>query len=253
MEIDTEADKTNYYFINNVFINELKGYKSVVNYKKIYEQLSDDIKKDIILETERIYNTIPVHIETTNTSFYLDNVRNISDMEIDVEIYFMKYAYNNCNYIKMGFNVYLKNSINYIMQCMSFFNSNIENENNEIYNYIYNLLFYLYVFVNNFKFDSLFDHFYHKDDIELMKTIRLRSIRLFGNPDSECCVCIEKCITKTDCSHILCNKCFSKLSTKICPMCRSNLDNEEQNYSNLSFFVEHIPSLLNSNTSSSAH
>ena len=244
MEIDKTDSEEVYYFINNVFINELKGYKSVVNYKKVYEQLPDDVKKDIISETERIYNTIPVDMDTSNVSFYLDNVRNISDVEVDVEIYFMKYMYNNSNYIKMGFNIYLKNSINYIMQCMSFFSSDVVNEHNTINNYIYNLLFYIYVFVNNFKFDSLFDHFYHKDDIELMKTIRLRSIRLFGNPDSECCVCIEKCITKTECGHILCNKCFSKLPTKTCPMCRTTIDNEEQNYSNVSFFIEHIPSLV---------
>ena len=110
----------------------------------------------------------------------------------------------------------------------------------------YNLLFYIYIFVNEFKFDSLFDHFYHKDDLELMKEIRLRNLRLFGNLDSECCVCTEKSITTTTCNHTLCNKCFSKLPAKICPMCRGNLDNEEQNFSNLNFFVEHIPSLLSS-------
>jgi hypothetical protein len=128
---------------------------------------------------------------------------------------------------------------------MSFFNSRSITET-KIKNYIYNLLFYIHIFVNNFVFDSLFDHFYHKDDIEPMKNIRLRIIRLFGNQDSECCVCGENSITTTECNHILCNKCFSKLPSKTCPMCRSNLDNEEQNFNNLSFFVEHIPSLLNS-------
>ena len=116
MEIDKTDSEEVYYFINNVFINELKGYICVVDYKKIYEELSDDVKKDIILETTRIYSTIPVTLDSSNVSFYFDNVRNISDVEIDVEIYFMKYLHNNTNYIKIGFNVYLKNSINYIMQ-----------------------------------------------------------------------------------------------------------------------------------------
>jgi hypothetical protein len=245
MEIDTEPDKTNVYsFLNNTFLNELKGYKSIVNYKTIYENLSDDVRKDIILEAKRIFSTIPNNTESVNTSFYIDNVRNISDIQIDIEVYYMKYEYNDCIYIKAGFNVYLKNSINYIMQCMNFFNSNVVTNDSININYIYNILFYVHVFVNEFKFDSLFDHFYHKNDIELMKTMRLRSIRLFGNPDSECCVCIEKCITLTECGHILCNKCFSKLSIKICPMCRTALDNEEQNYNNVNFFIEHIPSLV---------
>lgn len=252
MELQDEIESNPYYFIPNSFINEMKGYKSVVEYRKIYENLDEDIKSDIDLETKRIYEIFKTsNINPVNASFYFDNARNISDIQIDIEMYYMKYVYNNCDYVKIGFNIYLKNSINYIMQCMSFFKSRSISDVN-IMNYIYNLLFYIHIFVNDFRFDSLFDHFYHKDDIEAMKTIRLRNIRLFGNQDSECCVCTDKCITTTECNHILCNKCFSKLSTKICPMCRSNLDNEEQNYNNLSFFVEHIPSLLNSTTTTSA-
>ena len=148
MEIDTEPNKTNIYsFLNNTFLNELKGYKSIVNYKTIYENLSDDVKKDIILESERIYSTIPINTESVNTSFYIDNVRNVSDIQIDIEVYYMKYEYNDCIYIKSGFNVYLKNSINYIMQCMNFFNSNVVTNDSININYIYNILFYVYVFV----------------------------------------------------------------------------------------------------------
>jgi hypothetical protein len=250
MEIENLENLENnpYYYIKNSFINEVKGYKSVVDYKKLYEELSNDVKSDIDLETKRIYdifstsNTCPI-----NASFYFDNARNISDIQIDIEMYYMRYSHNNCEYIKIGFNIYLKNSISYIMQCMSFYRNRNINENIAM-NYINNLLFYIYIFVNEFKFDSLFDHFYHKDDLELMKDMRLRSLRLFGNLDSECCVCTEKSITTTTCNHILCNKCFSKLPVKICPMCRGNLDSEEQNYSNLNFFVEHIPSLLTSSS-----
>jgi len=251
MEIEDDiTDDSKHYFIPNSFINEIKGYKSNVDYKILYENLPEDIKSDIDLETKRIYSIfLTSDIYPVNASFYFDNARNVSDIQIDIEMYYMKYVHNNCDYVKVGFNIYLKNSINYIMQCMSFFKSRVISEKN-IMNYIYNLLFYIHIFVNEFKFDSLFDHFYHKDDIEPMKNIRSRSIRLFGNQESECCVCTEKCITITSCNHILCNKCFSKLSTKVCPMCRSDLDNDEQNFNNLSFFVEHIPSLLANTTSS---
>lgn len=42
-----------------------------------------------------------------------------------------------------------------------------------------------------------------------------------SNESNECCtVCYEKCTKKTICNHLLCETCFTKLTTKQCPICR---------------------------------
>ncbi len=37
---------------------------------------------------------------------------------------------------------------------------------------------------------------------------------------NECCVCLDKTITKTNCEHALCIECWTKLKKDECPMCR---------------------------------
>ncbi len=37
---------------------------------------------------------------------------------------------------------------------------------------------------------------------------------------NDCCVCMEKTITQTNCSHSLCVQCWSKLKKDECPICR---------------------------------
>jgi hypothetical protein len=39
--------------------------------------------------------------------------------------------------------------------------------------------------------------------------------------DDECCVCMEKTRTKTDCKHSLCIGCWSQLQKRCCPMCKT--------------------------------
>lgn len=229
----------NYTFVikPKCFANELRGYKSIVNYEDLFNSLTDETRDDLILETNKIYNFIEEtkneDDDSINVSLCIDNTRDISDIPIDIELYVSKYCYNIYVYTKIGFYVYVKNTRNYIPQIFNFYkahnNSEDPNEiNNKIKNYIYNLLFYIYVFVREFQYDSLFTNFYHKDDIPLMKVDRLRCMRLFGNIDSECCVCLDKSLSRTDCNHILCTKCYSKLKIKNCPMCRSVLDAEEE-------------------------
>jgi hypothetical protein len=219
MEGDAEIQ-----FISNSFYCEVRGFISDINYNNMFDELSDDIKNDLILETKRVYNIInEIQNDTINMSFFLDHVKEVSGIKIDIEIYYTKYIHNDTEHIKLGFNVYLRDTPNISMQCLTFYVSNVKN----LTNHIYNLLFYVYVFVNNFSFDSLFNNFYHKDDIIILKEMRLRTLRLFGNLDSlDCCVCLEKSTTLTECNHILCNRCFSKLVPKICPLCRTILEND---------------------------
>ena len=46
--------------------------------------------------------------------------------------------------------------------------------------------------------------------------------------DLECSVCLEKTVSSTTCNHKLCKKCFTKLVTKVCPICRENIDTRPQ-------------------------
>ena len=220
----------NMEFIENNYLNELKGYTSVVNYKEIFDNLNNTVKNDLTLEMERMYYFFTefekeeYEYETINLSFYMDNIKNISDIYIDIEIYFTSYMYNDLKHTKLGFTVYLKNSREHILQYMNFYKYNICN--NELKRCIYNLLFYIHILLRDFNFNSLFNHFYHKDDIPEMKKIRDRNLRLFGDIETECSVCLETCITKTYCNHTLCYKCYSKLVKKICPSCREPLEIE---------------------------
>lgn len=217
----------NISFINNKYYCELKGYKSVVNYHDIFVKIPNDVKEDLFLEMKRVYNIINECVaDTINLSFYLENVKRIDDIAIDIEICFCKYdTINNSNNVRIGFNVYLLGSTNILMQSMFFSRTNMIEI--ELFNHIYNILFYIYVMLNRFRYDSLFNYFYHKDDISSMKESRMRTIRLFSDIDKlECCVCLEKSITLTECNHILCNKCYFRISPKICPMCRTELNND---------------------------
>lgn len=39
----------------------------------------------------------------------------------------------------------------------------------------------------------------------------------------DCCVCMERTITKTRCNHFICLPCFQKIKIRKCPICRDDL------------------------------
>ncbi len=48
-------------------------------------------------------------------------------------------------------------------------------------------------------------------------------ISFFGTAfqdNDDCCICLEKTMTKTNCEHFLCVRCWAKLKKARCPMCR---------------------------------
>lgn len=226
-------EKISFINIKNGFLRELDGYKTKVKYKELFENLPDDIKTDLLNESEFCVSILTDEmLESVNTSYNLDAVRDISELPIDIEFFIGKYAFDNNILSKIGFNVYLKNNVSpsNLMQNITIFDFNINNKDILI-NYIYNILFYVYIFINDFRYNPLFNYFHHYKDIEHMKTIRLRHIRLFGDNDIECCVCADETISKTVCNHYLCKKCYVKLNTKICPICRRQLEGDESDNS----------------------
>ena len=217
--------KMEYKFIKSDYANELVGYKSTVNYGHEFSQLSGDILKDLNEEVDFYFdllingNLATAVIDTTNK--HISNIR----FEIDLYIY---ESSTNCS--RIGFQVFMKDT-SYIIQHLSYI-APFNTKNFDLYprqidvfkEYIFNCLFYIYIFCRKFKFHPMLNFFYHSDDISYMSDIKLRRHRLFGDEDNECSVCFDSTVMTTTCNHSLCNSCFSKLKAKICPLCRTFLE-----------------------------
>ena len=53
--------------------------------------------------------------------------------------------------------------------------------------------------------------------------INLKNIKIYGDKSEPCCICMEneKELVFIPCGHFCCcQKCFNKLKSRICPMCR---------------------------------
>lgn len=218
----------NISFIENIngFLIEISGFETKVTYKDIFDNLDDILKLDLLQESEYYMTLLSSHryfeFETT-INFYIDCFEDVCDMDVDIEFFINKNDQNN----RIGFNVYMKNTgLGIMLQSFEITNFDIDDEN-VLVNYIFNTIFYIHLFVRHFKYDSLFMYLYHPVDLDDLIAIRNRRIRLFGNSDMECSVCLNKCILKTSCKHYLCQSCFSQLDNKICPLCRNNLSSTE--------------------------
>ena len=216
------------------FICELKGYKSKINYENIFYGLEETVKTDIFHETEKFFNIFNDELKldnnTSSTTFIEHPLKKISDLSIDIELYALKHTFNETITGKIGFNIYLQDT-EYSTILQSFQINNFDMSNDHIFkNYIYNVIFYIYIVLRDFKYNKLFHSIYHKDDIEFMAESKLRTIRLFGdNEEIDCCVCLENTVSKTICNHYLCHYCYSKLAPKMCPLCRTLFENDGYN------------------------
>ena len=235
-------------FIQGFFLNEVRGYKREVDYNALFDNLELEIKNDLLLESKRLLSIFTdsdsdygEFENVINISYFFESIKEISGINIDIEFYYIRVNEDDKSKTKIGFNVFLKDSVNFVMQGLYFSEYDIDDL---LMNYIYNILFYIYIFVHFFKYDSMFNNFYHEDDIIKMKEIKNRMIRLFGT-DHECCVCLEKTSLKTFCNHMLCNRCYYKLKTKVCPLCRTVLETDMTgNEDNLMFYVQQPPPLM---------
>lgn len=218
------------------FLNEINMYKSKVNYKQLFEELSIEIKTDLFEEAKSCFDFFNIDLEQNyNSVIALESSKKISSLSLDVEIFAQKYVLQNDDFIcKVGFTVGYDNKL---LQSVSYLNFNILDETIFLH-HIFNVLFYLHIFFRDFKYNSMMKYFYHYEDLKNMITIKQRRNRLFGDDDNECCVCLEPTINKTQCEHFLCLICYSKLPTKSCPLCRkslvdSTISDEENNNANI--------------------
>lgn len=75
--------------------------------------------------------------------------------------------------------------------------------------------------IPNLKFSKLLGKI-QTDKLNSFEQICLNEFGSSFIESSECCVCSEPTITKTNCSHFLCVECWSHLRSNQCPMCRRN-------------------------------
>lgn len=217
---------------NGKFVNELKGFKSKINYEDVFNVLEKDVKTDIFYEMEKYFNIFNDELKLANNIssavFIEQPLKKISELPIDIEIYALKHTFDDDVVTgKIGFNIYLIDTeCSVVLQTFQFYDFDISND--DIFkNYIYNIIFYIYIVLKNFEYNKLFNNIYHKDDINHMIEAKSRTIRLFGDKDEiDCCVCLENTVSKTICNHNLCHCCYSKLAPKMCPLCRQMFEND---------------------------
>lgn len=225
-------------FINtNGFINEILTYTSNVNYKQIYENLPDEIKVDLLDEAKACSKLLitdeddDITVSSYISIAYESELSAISEIPIEIELFIGKYKKAPH---RVGFIVYVKNSC-FSNRIQSFYLRIDDLSYETIINGLYNVLFYMYVVVREFKYNPLFHSIYHRDEIDEMIKIRLRRLRLFGNDDMKCPICMETTIVTTYCNHYLCQRCFAKLNNRICPICRELLDTHRHPNNNTHF------------------
>lgn len=207
------------------FCDEMLGFTSQVDYAEEFSSLDPTVVTDLKSEVEFYYNLfkdsklLTACIDITN--------KKISDISFDIDLYLYE---SSSTFTRIGFQVLMRDK-HCILQHLSYLAPfNIKNfstqphQINIFKEYLYNCLFYVYTVCHKFRFHPMLKFFHHKNDISKLAEIKNRRHRLFGDEDNECSVCFETTITTTPCNHSLCHSCYSKLTTKVCPLCRAVLE-----------------------------
>ena len=229
-----------YTFVNiENFIPENRLYfESKVNYQKLFNELDDDDIYALDKLTFYYYNFFKTKTKyLESTTILIEPVKNIDDIPVKIQFYLIKNIHDYItreSHSKIGINITIsyRESINprlyYMLQNFSTTKFNIDDDD-EFKNIIYNCLFYCHVIAKYFKYNPMLKYLNHEDDINELVDIQKSIIHLYGNK-SECSVCLEQTISTTICNHSLCQKCFSKLNKKNCPLCRNLLTDDSIDY-----------------------
>lgn len=239
-------------FLDNfVVFNELSSIYKIDkdNYKNLFQNINSEVKNDLLSLKNDIFSMIlsnikknkEENIDEITFAWNLDGVNKINNFSSSIQLYFNnnnRDYKNNRTLAKIGIIVSL-NDHDYLseyydlFQHIYFLDFNYEDEN-ILNTHIYNILFHSYIVTKFYRYSPLFHYMYLTEDLEKMIQIRKRSIRLFGE-HKECSVCLEQTIGETKCGHPLCQKCYSSLNEKKCPLCRTYLkDDDDDEYPELS-------------------
>ena len=218
---------------------EFKLFKSEVDYEYIFDNLDDDIKDDLCFLTTFYYERLIEELgDMVSLNLLIPSIKNIDSIPVKIFLYIVKdYKIlidgnsEQHSKVKIGINICLYAKDHYIvdrtesLQTLYFLNCDTANQ--EMFkNYIYNLLFYTHIIMNEFSFHPLLKNLYHEQDIDKFAEIKSAHIRLFGE-FKQCSVCMENTTSSTKCNHMLCQKCACNLQKKICPICRRSISIED--------------------------
>ena len=83
--------------------------------------------------------------------------------------------------------------------------------------------------LQDMKFSVLLGEFQNPNKLSKCSAYKRRIMPMFHHPNiemdySDCSVCFETTYSKTKCDHYLCGRCYQKLKTNRCPICRDCLD-----------------------------
>lgn len=230
----------NYTYLNvdDGLILENKLFKSNVNYELLFNNLDDKIKYNIEILTLYYYEYFKNKLtEFESSTLFIDTTKKIDDIPIKIKFYVVKHCIEypmQCKNSKIGIIISLPymESVNpaiyYILQNLHFTDFQICKEE-EFKNVIYNCLFYCHIILRDFKYHPMLKSLNHFDDLNELVNIQTSLVNLFDNKN-DCCVCLDQTISISTCNHPLCQKCFSKLKIKICPICRKILSDELNEY-----------------------
>jgi hypothetical protein len=227
-------------------INETKLYKTVVDYEKLFLDLDEDTVESLTTLTTYLYTYFNATIKYSNNStINIDCVKKIDNIPVKLYFYIIKNYKDyttNTEINKLGFNISIPssdhiNKLDYdILQNFFLLNINI-NDETIFKNYIYNICFYCYIVMRDFKYHPMLTYLNHYEDIKELVIIKSALVNLFGEKH-DCSVCYEQTILKTECNHALCQKCFSSLEQKTCPICRNELVDENTfSYQEIDIFL----------------
>ena len=205
-----------YYFMNNNGFYKEIANSSKIDLKNKFYKLEDNIKKDLCKLTEHYF----IYLKSIPTMNFFTTIKKGED-EITIEIYFNTVTEKinilyKIEYCEIG--MYIQNIIiNYgeHKKGKTLCDDILKNS-------IYNVLFYLKLFKDEFEYNMSCQYYQHKDEIESIAEFYKTYNRLFIDNPPQCCVCLEEInnVYKTPCDHHLCLSCCKQLKKKICPMCR---------------------------------
>jgi len=235
------------HFINySGILKEFIIYKSSIDYEDIFNNLPNDTADELDALTEYYFDYLFREIQNINViSTRIHSITHIDGLPVIANLYITKNFRQYLSIVpiinKIGINISLpiKDCImkksSESLQHIYIMNFDIENEDN-FKNYIYNILFYTYIIIHDFKYNPLLKYLNHKNEINDLVKLQLLHLKLF-NIVNECSVCFESTITKTICNHVICQKCYCSLNSKICPICRKVLHTDIEDIEFIQFLI----------------
>ena len=166
-------------------LNEFKIYNSKIDFEKLFNELADYVKEDIFELTNIYYDFFSEQFKDKNIinlSTTLNPIKKIDNIYYNAHLFIVndfKYVNmrsgNQVEITKISINICLPSSehVSGIFQtCQSIYLLDFDMEDeNEFKKHIYNILFYCYIIIRDFRYHPLLRYLNHKDEIESLLKI----------------------------------------------------------------------------------